>query len=220
MTVPTQSLAAAAVSYDRLLVTLDRMRPEQVFQPSALPGWTRGHVLAHLSRNADALCNLLRGARTGQPVPMYPTPETRDRDIEDGAKRSLDEQVADLRAATRRFVEATGSMPAEAWAVEVPHRTGPFPAERVPAKRVGEIEYHHVDLALDYTPAQWPEDFVAQELGPLLHRHVASGAITAGLRQELQAAPDHAVLAWLSGRSDGADLGVPASSLPSLPPLS
>ncbi|MEV0474381.1 maleylpyruvate isomerase N-terminal domain-containing protein, partial [Streptomyces prunicolor] len=28
-----------------------------VAEPSRLPGWSRGHVLAHLARNADALVN-------------------------------------------------------------------------------------------------------------------------------------------------------------------
>ena len=220
MAVPTQSISAAADSYARLLGTVERMRPEQIFQPSALPGWTRGHVLTHISRNADGLGNLLRGARTSQPIPMYPSPESRDRGIEDGAKRTLEEQLTDLRASALRFAGAMESMPAAAWDVEVPHRTGPFPAERVPRKRVSEIEYHHVDLDLGYTPAQWPQEFVAAELTPLVDRHLGTGAITRELLQQVAAAPDHALLAWLSGRSDGADLGVPASSLPTLPPLS
>ena len=39
--------------------------PGQVAGPSRLPGWSRGHVLSHLARNADALVNLLTWARTG-----------------------------------------------------------------------------------------------------------------------------------------------------------
>ncbi|QMU78616.1 maleylpyruvate isomerase family mycothiol-dependent enzyme [Streptacidiphilus sp. PB12-B1b] len=215
--VPPATVAAAE---ERLLRTVGRMRPEQVFEPSALPGWTRGHVLTHLARNADALVNLLTGARTGTPVPMYPSAEARDRDIEAGAGRPLDEQLADLRAAGQRFAAAAAAMPEAAWAVEVPHRLGAFPASGVPRKRYNEVEYHHVDLGLDYTPGQWPADFVDHELEPLTDRHLRAGALTGALRDAIAAAPGHARLAWLSGRSDGAGLGVPVSALPTLPPLS
>jgi uncharacterized protein (TIGR03083 family) len=40
-------------------------------QPSRLPGWTRQTLLAHVTRNADALVNLLAWASTGVPTPMY-----------------------------------------------------------------------------------------------------------------------------------------------------
>ena len=39
--------------------------------PSLLPGWTRAHVLAHLARSADAMRNVLIGARSGQDRPGY-----------------------------------------------------------------------------------------------------------------------------------------------------
>ena len=54
----------------RLLGTARLMTDEDVRQPSLLPGWTRGHVLAHLARNADALRNVLIGARAGQDRPV------------------------------------------------------------------------------------------------------------------------------------------------------
>ncbi|MHA6763420.1 maleylpyruvate isomerase family mycothiol-dependent enzyme [Streptacidiphilus sp. PAMC 29251] len=237
MTAPTQSIEAAADSAAALLRSVEQMRPEQVFEPSALPGWTRGHVLAHICRNADALGNLLRGARTSQPIAMYPSPESRERGIQDGAKHTLAEHLADLRASGLRFAAATEAMPDAAWSVEVPHRTGPFPASGVPLKRVAEVEYHHVDLGLDYTPAHWPAAFVAEQLAALTTRYRGSAdlpllllqdsdtgsgyVLGSGTSPELElAAPAAALVAWLSGRSDGAALGVPLSALPALPPLS
>jgi len=216
---PARALAAVAAAEERLLRSVRRMRPEQVGEPSALPGWTRGHLLTHIARNADALGNLLTGARSGTPTPMYPSPEARDRDIEAGAGRPLDEQLLDLSDAGQRLAELAAAVPADAWAVEVPHRQGPFPAGRVPAKRLGEVEYHHVDLALGYIPEQWPAEFVALELGPLTARQLASGALAPELLERIGRASDHARLAWLSGRSDGSDLGVPTADLPGLPAL-
>src|ERR671930_1390843 len=63
----------------------------QARAPSGLPGWSRGHVLTHLARNADALVNLLTWARTGVETPMYASGEQRNADIEAGAGRSAEE---------------------------------------------------------------------------------------------------------------------------------
>lgn len=233
---PSQTLDAVAESSARLLRTVQRMSPEQVFEPSALPGWSRGHVLAHLARNADALGNLLRGARTGEPIPMYASPEARDHDIEQGAKRPLAEQLADLGTSTLELATAAATMPSAAWSVQVPHRTGPFPAAGVAEKRYAEIEYHHVDLDLGYTPAHWPTDFVAHQLVQLTTRFADAAELPAltlrdtdtdtsyplgsGTADPLAVTgPGHELLAWLSGRSDGAALDHPSTGLPAIPPL-
>ena len=62
-----------------------RLEPAQVTEPSRLPGWTRGHVLSHLARNADALVNLLTWARTGVETVMYASAEARDEEIAETA---------------------------------------------------------------------------------------------------------------------------------------
>lgn len=53
-------------------------------EPSALSGWTRKHVLAHVAANADALGNLVRWVATGEPIPMYASPADRAAGIERG----------------------------------------------------------------------------------------------------------------------------------------
>ena len=66
-------------------------------QPSRLPGWTRQTLLAHVTRNADALVNLLAWASTGVPTPMYASPTARDAEIRQTAALP----PADLRAEFR-----------------------------------------------------------------------------------------------------------------------
>src|ERR687888_67400 len=90
----------------RLEDELGRLPPDALAQNSILPGWTRGHVVTHLARNADALRNLLYWARTGERTPMYPSYEARNSAIEMGAGRPLPEQLEDLQGASARFVEA------------------------------------------------------------------------------------------------------------------
>ncbi|WP_370095025.1 maleylpyruvate isomerase family mycothiol-dependent enzyme [Streptacidiphilus sp. MAP12-20] len=227
---PATDIPVLAEATARLLATVDAMSEQQLAEASLLPGWTRGHVLAHLARNADALVNLLTGARTGVPTPMYASPEAREQDIEAGAARPLAEQAADLRASAARFDAAVAAMPDAAWSVEVPHRLGAFPAREVPAKRIGEVEYHHVDLGLPkaYAPADWPRPFVEAELVRLAEKFDGApglpftvlfdtdtervhetGAPRTNRNPDFHVSGSSAqLLAWLSGRSDGGDLVV------------
>ena len=64
----------AAAGQARVESAAGGLDPAQLAGPSRLPGWTRGHVLSHLARNADALVNLLTWARTGTEARMYASP--------------------------------------------------------------------------------------------------------------------------------------------------
>ncbi|MEV4557408.1 maleylpyruvate isomerase family mycothiol-dependent enzyme [Kitasatospora sp. NPDC049285] len=245
-TTAAEGLRATVESTDLLLHTVAELKPEALFEPSALPGWTRGHVLTHLARNADSLVNLLTGARTGRDIPQYDPPESRDADIEAGAGRPLEEQLADLKESQRRFLDAGALLAPEHWQARITHRTGyVFPAWEIPYKRLMELEYHHVDLNAGYTPAHWPESFATAEFRRLADRFAALDGLPgtvlvaedAGLEGRLggeQAVqltvegPVRALTGWLSGRSNGDGLQVhrgdeglvdPRSALPKLPPM-
>jgi hypothetical protein len=56
-----------------LNATAAAMTDDQARERSLLPGWSRGHVLTHLARNADGLRNLLIWARTGVETPQCPS---------------------------------------------------------------------------------------------------------------------------------------------------
>src|SRR6478752_6526855 len=57
---------------DRALVrTVDALSESQYDEPSQLPGWTRAHVVAHLTLNGEGLSGVLHGAHVGRPQPMY-----------------------------------------------------------------------------------------------------------------------------------------------------
>src|SRR3954468_4799622 len=122
----------------RLLRTAAGLDDDAVAAPSALPGWTRGHVLTHVARNADAYTNLLVGAATGQDIPGYATSTARAEGIDAGYARPLADQLDDVREACRRFADAAAAMPADAWTV-VLTATG-SPAAMVPWARLREVE--------------------------------------------------------------------------------
>ncbi|MFF0412530.1 maleylpyruvate isomerase family mycothiol-dependent enzyme [Kitasatospora sp. NPDC004745] len=229
-------LALVEESTEHLLDTAAALAPGALAEPSALPGWSRGHVLAHLARNADSLVNLLTGARTRTDIPQYSSEQARDQGIEEGAGRPLDVQLADLRDSHLRFAEAAGQMTAEDWATEVRHRSGAvFPACDLVWKRLAEVEYHLVDLDVGRTPAHWPEEFAAVEFRRLASRLAGAdlpavalvvdgtgerATIGTGGPAPTVGGPVRALTAWLSGRSDGDGLRhAPDAPLPQLPPM-
>ena len=86
--------------------------------PSLLPGWTRGHVLTHLARNADGLRNLLSWARTGIETPQYASAAERDAAIAAG-RRPAAELRADVEAADAAFAAEAASLRAADWDAQV-----------------------------------------------------------------------------------------------------
>jgi len=221
-----------------LLVELDRATrrvlatAETLTDPSAasaLPGWAQGHVLTHLARNADGMCNLVTWARTGVPTPQYPSREYRDKGIEAGAGRPLPELIADVRDSAQRFASAAADLPAEAWTVELALPDGAQKAAMIPWRRLREVEVHHVDLGAGYTSADWPESFAHRLLHDVSKDRVGLSLtlVPDSLGHPVQvgsgggptvSGPAHALAAWLTGRSSGSDLSVdPAGPLPTVP---
>ena len=133
--------------------------------PSLLPGWSRAHVLAHLARGADAMRNLLLGARAGQDRPAYASPEARDADIGTSAAAGATELVEDLAGSAMALRTVARQLPDDAWRYQVRVLDGPhFPASQLLTRRLAEVELHHCDLGIGYGHDQWSAAFAAMEL--------------------------------------------------------
>ncbi|MFE2048983.1 maleylpyruvate isomerase family mycothiol-dependent enzyme [Streptomyces sp. NPDC059459] len=221
-------LASVRDATERLLTAVGKLDNASVTESSRLPGWTRGHVLAHLARNADALVNVFEGR------PMYASAEARDADIERDAPRPLDVQLADVRESGARF-QAAAAVPAD-WSRTVALRNGVTDsASRIPFRRWVEVELHHVDLGVGYELEDLPAEFTERETAFLAdrfagHPDVPPTRLTDGTRAwstgREAGAPEVTVtgrpadlLGWLAGRREGAALTVEGGRLPSLPPL-
>lgn len=224
-----RDLDAVREATDRLLSATGKLDADALTEPSRLPGWSRGHVVAHLCRNADALVNVLQGR------PMYADSETRDRDIERGAPRPQAEQLADLAGSADRF-EAAASALAD-WSRTVTLRNGVTDsASRLPFRRRVEVELHHVDLGIGYELEDLSDEFVSREIDFLAERFgghpdvvstglsddrgrvwTTGGGAGGGPVAVRGTAPE--LLGWLSGRRDGSALTVENGPLPALPPL-
>lgn len=158
-TTPVPDLLPAA---DQALVrTVDGLPPAAYAEPSLLPGWTRGHVVAHLTLNAEALAVVLDGAHLGHPQPMYASQERRDADIEELAVVDPGEQRERFLAATGAFARAVAAMAEPDWDGTFERTPGArvIRLAAVPLMRLREVEIHHADLDAGYTHADWSPAF-------------------------------------------------------------
>lgn len=160
-TIAIPNLVEMVVASTRYLGALSELTDEDMRAPSLLPGWTRGHVVTHLARNADAFCNLLHWAETGEEHYMYLSPEQRDADIEDGAARSAHDLRVDAAASAGRFLQAVNELDVRHEDRPVAKAPGspPFPARDIPSLRLIELQVHHADLGIGYSPADWSAEF-------------------------------------------------------------
>lgn len=200
--------------------------------PSRLPGWTRGHVVTHVTRNAEGLCRLLTWARTGIETPMYPSVQAREADIEAGAPRPQAEQLDDLHRTAAVFAAAAQELSTSQWDATVRTRHGSVPASWIPWARVRELWLHLVDLDAGVEIDAMPEDIATMLVGDLadwMHTRVpARIELRSPGREPVAFGPEGAeptvvsgpvqqLAGWLTGRSDGTRLTAPGG-LPELPP--
>jgi maleylpyruvate isomerase len=133
--------------------------------PSLLPGWTRARVLAHLALGADAMRNLLVGARTGQDKLAGASAEAHEAGLKHSESLRAEELTAELADSAMALRTVARQLPGDRW--QVPVRVpglAPFPAAELLTRRLVEVELHHCDLGAGYGPAAWSAAFAAMEL--------------------------------------------------------
>ena len=233
MTTPAHDAALVRTATEALLSAVSTLDAAAVGEPSQLPGWTRGHVLAHLARNADALVNVLAGK------PMYVSAEARDADIEAGAPRPLAEHIDDVRTSASRLESAFAALGEDDWKRTVTLRNGVTDlASGIPFRRWIEVELHHVDLGIGYGLDDLPGAFLDRELANMAKRFLGHPDVPEAIelraedgrtwRTGATTAPEEgpfvvfgspeALVGWLTGRTTGSGLSA-RGSLPKLPAL-
>jgi maleylpyruvate isomerase len=195
-------LAGGRLAHVELRRTLATVADDAVQAPSLLAGWTRGHVLAHLARNADSHVRVLLAAAAGEAVDRYPGGVAqRNGEIDEGARRTAAELRADVAAGIDRLEAAWDAMPEPAWGVVATSMGRPEPVAGLPFKRWREVELHHRDLGLAFTEDDWSDGYVRRELhhATLAWRARHAMGLTALPAAALALAP-RTRLAWLVGR--------------------
>jgi maleylpyruvate isomerase len=216
------------------LDTLAGLPDDDLAGPSALPGWTRRHLVAHVAANAEALGRLVHWAATGEETPMYSSPAQRAADIEAGAElpaaRLRDwaqESAQQLAASVDRLTDAE-------WSRTVRTAQGrQVPPTEIPWLRAREVMVHAVDLGGSPAFSDLPQDFLVALVEDVVARR--SGAVNqpalALVATDVEQAwsvaghgspaevrgPLDALAAYLAGRATGDGLRATAD-LPELPP--
>jgi maleylpyruvate isomerase len=216
-------------AHARMLELVDGLDDEGMAAPSALPGWTRGHLVKHLADNARAFERQARFALEGRLVEMYDggTAE-RDRSIEQGAGRPATELRADLREAQQTLEETWVGLSAQDW--QLPVRFRQAAVLDTAFARWREAEIHAIDLALGARPRDWSPAFARHALDFLAPRapkgtrlvlratdHDVTLALGDGTTVEVSGTLCD-LAAWMAGRSPDGDLRTTADALPELGP--
>ena len=234
MPAPTPYLLELRAATDGLVSGLSSVdwSAADVAAPSLCEGWTRGHVLTHIARNADGIADTIAGALRGEIVERYPDGwDARNAAIDAGSARPFGALVADVRDSASRLAAVLDDVDAaDGW--ELPTAEEQTPESWV-YRRLREVVVHHVDLAADYTPDDWPPGFVGAELADAassLAKRV-DGAVHVTVTEEGSVGSDHvgnewsagegdpvevcgpdwAVLAWLTGRGSAASSALTAT---------
>ncbi len=206
---------------DRSLVrTVDGLDADAYAAPSLLPGWTRAHVVAHLTLNAEALAGVLHGAHVGRPQTMYASQERRDGDIDELARAGATELRERFLASTTAFADALAAMGDGDWEGSFERTPGGqvIRMSAAPLMRLREVEIHHADLDAGRTHADWSPEFCRVLLDSLTrfeHPHPLT-VRPSDLDGEWRYGPDGdgpvvsgpagALAWWLTGRGAGEGL--------------
>jgi maleylpyruvate isomerase len=158
-------------AHRRFVAAVSALTPAELAAPTALPGWTRGHVIAHVADGGRAFADLTEAALRGELVALFPGGVTeRNEKIEKLAVSP--ELLPHLAAGIARLEELWASAEATDWSRPVRFRNGDL-AGTVYA-RWREVWIHLVDCAVGVTPADWPVELAAHSIDFLFSR-VPSG---------------------------------------------
>ncbi|WP_307101164.1 maleylpyruvate isomerase family mycothiol-dependent enzyme [Arthrobacter globiformis] len=214
---PDTLLAELHKAADAVSSLAAKLADADVPAPSALPGWTRGHVLAHITGISNAMARQLEYAARGETVELYDGGyDGRTKAIEMNAGHALERHRADLDAALERALRAFDSLAADAdadagsWHAPISYRGGVVLDGGFALWR--ELVIHASDLNTGRGPETWsrpfcehlftflaarvPEDqkLVLQPLG------MPPVAIGTGGRSTVISGMITDIAAWLAGR--------------------
>ncbi|MCU7726946.1 maleylpyruvate isomerase family mycothiol-dependent enzyme [Actinoplanes sp. KI2] len=213
-----------------LLGALQAVPDVQLSDPCTLPGWSRKHLVAHVSLNAEALMNLATWARTGVETPMYSSPEQRDDDIERDAKLPAAE-LRDRVVETAVALDASlAGLTESQWGQAIRTRQGrEVTGEEIPWMRSREVMVHAADLGAGVGFADLPADFLASLIDDIAAKRDGAGLVLVATDQDrrwtVPGEPANEVhgtvaglAAYLSGRETTDVTGAGAGLVPRLGP--
>jgi uncharacterized protein (TIGR03083 family) len=172
-----------------MLRAVDSLDDADFGSPSALPGWTVAHLVAHLHFNAEAITRLVHWARTGIETSMYSSMAQRNADIEAGALLPAAELRRLLQTSAGALDDAFDALASAQWehlVVTAQGRT--VPATELVWMRFREVAVHGIDIGGGVSFVDLPAEAVAKLVNEIVAKRLTAGE-----------APSLA--AWLTGRA-------------------
>jgi maleylpyruvate isomerase len=208
---PDALLAELHKAADVVASQAGKLTEEDVTAPSLLPGWTRGHVLAHLAGISNAMARQLEFAGRGETVELYDGGfEGRTKAIEMSAGHTLEQHRADVDSALERALRAFNSLDAGGWQAPISYRGGVVLDGGMALWR--ELVIHASDLNTGRGPESWSRPF-CEHLFDFLSARVPDGqrfvlqplglppvTIGTGNRSTVISGMLTDIAAWLAGR--------------------
>jgi maleylpyruvate isomerase len=160
---PDTLLAELHKAADAVSSLVAKLTEADVPAPSALPGWTRGHVLAHIAGISNAMARQLEYAARGERVELYDGGhEGRTKAIEMSAGHAQEQHRADLDSALERALRAfdsldVGDAGAAGWRAPISYRGGVVLDGGLALWR--ELVIHASDLNTGRGPETWSRPF-------------------------------------------------------------
>lgn len=147
---PQAWLDGCARAHRRLDALAERVTDDIARRASLLPGWTVGHVLTHLARNADSHRRAVEAAWRGEIVARYAGGQAeRAAGIEAGYGRPAAELIADVKESNRRLEEAWATTNEGTWETGLSRGgAGTLTLADGVLHRWREVEVHLADLGL------------------------------------------------------------------------
>lgn len=216
---PDELLPALHKAADDVASDAARLTDDDVQAPSALPGWTRGHVLAHLTGHSNAMARQLEYAARGEKIDQYDGGiEGRNKAIDMAAGHDAATHLADLTAALARALKAFDALPGikdssahrTGWYAPIAYREGVVLDGGLALWR--ELVIHDSDLLTGRGPETWSRPF-CEHLFDFLAARVQPGdklvlqplglppvSIGSGIRSTVVSGMITDIAAWLAGR--------------------
>jgi maleylpyruvate isomerase len=174
---PDQTLAWMSDGTERLLADVAALSDDALTGPTALPGWTRRYLLAHIAANAEALRNLVYWARTGEERRMYVSTEQREADIAAGSVLPAAELRAWIESSALALAADLAALPEQAWDAKIITAQGlTRSASEIPWMRNREVFVHGIDLDAGTRWSDLPPDFLAMLLDDVAGRRSTVGS--------------------------------------------
>ncbi len=209
----TDRLGAAA---DALAGKAAKLSDDDVRAATELPGWTRGHILAHVANVADAVARQVEYALRGESIEFYDGGMGgRTQAIEMAAGNPAAEHQGKLDAALSRVLSALAGLDDEQWTLRINYRDGTVYDGALALWR--ELVIHLADLNVGRGPETWSKEFCVYLIEFLASRvpqgirlvllplalptiTVGNGANTVSVQGMLTD-----IAAWLAGRTPTMD---------------